>query len=121
MMMTRVLGPVGRAQVPPMLGAAMAQRQVHCEARLSKLGHVLPAVSPPKGSYVLAQWADAKTLHLAGHLPKSPQGELICGKVGKDVTVEQARKAAESAALSLLATLKATLGDLDKVQQIVKV
>jgi len=94
---------------------------VHCEARLKALGHELPAVSAPKGSYVLAQWADAKTLHLAGHLPKTLAGDLITGKVGKEVSVEKARLAAEAAGLSLLATIKCTVGDLDNVDQVVKV
>ena len=99
----------------------LAVRRVHAEAKIAQLGMNLPAVSPPKGSYVLAQWADQKTLYLAGHLPKTPAGDLVTGKVGKDVTVEQAKLAAESAGLSLLATLKATLGDLDKVEQVIKV
>src|SRR4051794_31124626 len=81
-------------------------RQIHAEARLASLGKKLPEPGAPKGSYVTCQWADESTLHLAGHLPSNEKGELIKGKVGKDITVEQAKAAAESACLSLLATLK---------------
>ena len=94
---------------------------IHAEARLTALGKKLPEPGVPKGSYVLCQWADYSTLHLAGHLPTNEKGELVKGKVGKDVTVEQANRAAESACLSLLATLKKELGDLDAVKQVVKV
>lgn len=100
---------------------AAQTRSIHAEARLAALGKKLPEPGAPKGSYVTAQWADDNTLHLAGHLPTNEKGELIKGKVGKDVTVEQANKAAESACLSLLATLKKELGDLDQVKQVVKV
>ena len=89
------------------------------ESRLAALGHALPDVSPPKGSYILCQWADDRTLHLAGHLPKKGDG-LVTGKVGRDVTVEDANKAAELAALSLLATIKSEIGSLSRVDQIVK-
>jgi enamine deaminase RidA (YjgF/YER057c/UK114 family) len=43
------------------------------------------------------------------------------GKVGRDLTVEQGRQAARATALSILATLEAELGDLDKIQRILKV
>jgi len=94
---------------------------VHVEAKLTALGKKLPPPSAPKGSYISCQWADDSTLHLAGHLPMKENGDLVKGKVGKDVTVEQANAAAELACLSLLATLKKELGDLDQVKQIVKV
>jgi enamine deaminase RidA (YjgF/YER057c/UK114 family) len=96
-------------------------RLIHAEARLAALGKKLPEPGTPKGSYVTCQWADDSTLHLAGHLPTNEKGDLIKGKVGKDVTVDQAKAAAESACLSLLATLKKELGDLDQVKQVVKV
>src|SRR5437868_3628966 len=92
----------------------LARRFVHVEARLAQLGKKLPEPGAPKGSYITCQWADDSTLHLAGHLPTNEKGELIKGKVGKDVSVEQAKEAAESACLSLLSTLKKELGDLDR-------
>ena len=97
-------------------------RSVATEAKLAELGYVLPAVNPPKGSYVLCtRSADGKTLYTAGHLPQPADGDLVTGKIGADLTVEQGTQAAEYAGLSLLATLKHELGDLDKVKRIVKV
>lgn len=60
-------------------------------------------------------------LFLAGHLPQpAGGGALVTGKVGKDLTVEQGYEAAKLVALNLIATLKRELGDLDKVERIVK-
>ena len=56
----------------------------------------------------------------AGHLPLPPNGELITGKVGADLTVEEGAEAAKHVALNLLATLKHELGDLDRVVKVVK-
>ena len=48
-------------------------------------------------------------------------GDLVTGKIGDDLTVEQGTQAAEYAGLRLLATLKHELGDLDKIKRVVKV
>ena len=97
-------------------------RSVHTEAKLDELGYTLPAVNPPKGSYVLCtRSSDRKTIYTAGHLPQPAEGELVTGKIGVDLTVEEGTQAAEYAGLSLLATLKHELGDLDKIKRIVKV
>ena len=57
----------------------------------------------------------------AGHLPRTPSGDLIfSGKVGSDVTVEQAYDAARLAAINCLASIKEAIGDLDAVKQILK-
>ena len=96
-------------------------RYLHVESRLASLGKTLPPPGAPKGSYVTCQWSDDSLLYLAGHLPMNDKGELIKGKVGKDLTTEEANKAAELVCLNLLATLRKELGDLDKVTQIVKV
>ena len=59
-------------------------------------------------------------LFLSGHLPATVDGDLIMGKVGKDLTAEEGQKAAERVGLSILATLDNELGDLNKVKRIVK-
>lgn len=75
----------------------------------------------------------------AGHLPFPPNGgELICGKVGKEISPEQGYKAAQYVALNLIATIKGDIdsqicllanfnctvieqvGDLDKVKQVIR-
>jgi enamine deaminase RidA (YjgF/YER057c/UK114 family) len=95
-------------------------RSVHVEARLAELGYKLPAVSAPKGSYVLCV-RSGNLVFTAGHLPVAGDGTLVTGKVGKELSVAEGNKAAEYCALSLLATLKNELGDLDRVVRIVKV
>eukprot|EP00938_MAST-03A_sp_MAST-3A-sp1_P007363 g7363.t1 len=89
------------------------------ESRLSDLGLTLPAVGTPKGSYVQCT-KSGNLLFLSGHLPATVDGDLITGKVGKDLTAEEGQKAAERVGLSILATLDNELGDLNKVKRIVK-
>jgi enamine deaminase RidA (YjgF/YER057c/UK114 family) len=60
-------------------------------------------------------------LFLAGHGPADFSGKYMTGKVGKDVTIEQAYEAAKLTAVGLISTLKAELGDLNKVKRVVKV
>ena len=113
------LSGVRRGNLP---GLPAASAGVHTEAKIAELGYTLPEVNPPKGSYVLCtRSSDGKTIYTAGHLPQPAEGDLVVGKIGDDLTREDGQQAAEYAALSLLATLKAELGDLDKIKRIVKV
>jgi enamine deaminase RidA (YjgF/YER057c/UK114 family) len=92
---------------------------VSAEARLQELGVVLPSPFPPVGNYVsCVQSGDL--LHVGGHGPIGADGAVI-GKVGTDLTLEQGRDAARLTAVSILATMRAELGTLDRVEQIVKV
>ncbi len=90
------------------------------EARLRELGLSLPPPARPAGNYVEAAPA-GNLLFLAGHGPRHADGSLFTGRVGEDLTVEQGYEAARAAALGLLSTMKAELGDLDRVIRIVKV
>ena len=56
----------------------------------------------------------------AGHLPIKLDGTLMTGKVGDTISVEEATIASEWVALNLLSTLKAELGDLDRIKKVVK-
>eukprot|EP00658_Telonema_sp_P-2_P076509 TRINITY_DN670_c0_g1_i1.p1 TRINITY_DN670_c0_g1~~TRINITY_DN670_c0_g1_i1.p1 ORF type:complete len:322 (+),score=85.61 TRINITY_DN670_c0_g1_i1:116-967(+) len=87
--------------------------------RLKELGLVLPEPSAARACYVPVT-RSGNLLFLAGHLPTPPGGELITGKVGKDLGTEEAAKAASYVALSLLATVQAELGDLDQLKKVVK-
>ena len=89
------------------------------EARIAALGIVLPEPFPPVGSYLSCQQS-GDLLFLGGHGPIDGEG-MIIGKVGTDLTLEQGREAARRTALSILATMRAELGSLDRVEQIVKV
>jgi enamine deaminase RidA (YjgF/YER057c/UK114 family) len=89
------------------------------EDRLVELGIVLPEPFPPAGNYVsCVQSGDL--LYVGGHGPIAGT-RAVMGKVGADLTLEQGREAARMTALSLLATMQAELGTLDRVEQIVKV
>jgi len=87
--------------------------------RLQALGIVLPPVFAPAGSY-LGCVIDEGLVYVSGHGPIAG-GDMIRGKVGGDLTLQQGHHAARMTALSILATLQAELGDLDRIQRIVKV
>jgi enamine deaminase RidA (YjgF/YER057c/UK114 family) len=87
--------------------------------RLIELGISLPPVFPPAGNYIGCVVV-GDMVHVGGHGPTN--GDVVIrGKVGADVSLDQAREAARMTALSILATLHAELGDLDRIERIVKV
>lgn len=91
------------------------------DARLRSLGIALPALSRPRGQYVRAR-RHGTTLYLAGHGPApDAAGQRITGKVGTELTLEQGYEAARRAGLALLATLAAELGDLGRVEAVLRV
>ena len=85
------------------------------EARIRELKLDLKAPSQPVANYVNAV-RTGNLLFLAG---KGPRG--VKGKVGRDFTIEQAYQHARAVAIDLLAVMRAELGSLDKVCQVVKV
>jgi enamine deaminase RidA (YjgF/YER057c/UK114 family) len=87
--------------------------------RIAALGIELPPVFAPVGNYLGCKRV-GNLLYVGGHGPVTPQG-IIRGKVGASLTIEQAREAARATALSVLATVRAALGSLDRVRQVVKV
>lgn len=90
------------------------------EKRLQELGIELPSVPSPAGNYVHAVQA-GNLVFLAGKGPAPVDGKTPTGKVGKDVTTEEAYQHARSIGLTQIAVLKEHLGDLDRVKRIVKV
>jgi enamine deaminase RidA (YjgF/YER057c/UK114 family) len=85
------------------------------EQKLAELGLKLPAVPTPVANYVPFK-RDGHVIYLAGQGPRKADGGLITGKVGKDVTVEEAYEHAKIIGLQLLAAAKLAAGDLDKVE-----
>lgn len=90
------------------------------EARIEALGLVLPApFSPPPGQTYPFSWVrvQGNRVFVSGHLPEAPDGTLAepLGKVGADVSVEQATEAARLVALAMISSLKHALGDLDRL------
>lgn len=90
------------------------------EARLKERGIVLPAPPPPAGNYVGAVIA-GNLAFVAGHGPRRADGGYVTGKVGAEVSVEEAVEAARLVGLNLLSSLQAVVGTLDRVERFVKV
>lgn len=89
------------------------------EERLRAAGLELPRPSKPIAIYVPAV-VSGSLLFVSGHGPLTPDRKLICGVLGKDMDVAAGAKAAQVTALNMLATVKATLGTLDRVKRLVK-
>lgn len=90
------------------------------EARLKKLGIVLPAPPKPVAVYIPAVRV-GNMVYASGHGPNREDGTSIQGKVGKDLTLEQGYDAARLVGINLLSSVRNTLGSLDKVVRLVKV
>jgi len=89
------------------------------EKKLKELGISLPAPPKPVANYVPAVRA-GNLLFVSGHGPYNDGKTIISGKLGKELTVEEGYKTARNVALNCLASVKATLGDLNKVKRVVK-
>jgi enamine deaminase RidA (YjgF/YER057c/UK114 family) len=90
------------------------------EDRLRELGYELPTDLSPAGSYVPATRAGT-LLFTAGQLPLKDGQLLYTGKVGADVSVEEAKEAARLCVLNALAAVKAEVGTLENARSIAKV
>lgn len=84
------------------------------DERLEELGLVLPAPMEPPGNFELVT-VDAGVAYVAGHAPIDGAEVLVRGVVGADLTLEDGYRAARLTGLSILASLKRALGDLDRV------
>lgn len=90
------------------------------EARLKQLGLALPNVPSPVANYVPFRLA-GHLLFLSGQGPRDDHGNALTGKVGAEVTVEEAYRRARIIGLQLLSTARHALGSLDRVEAVVKV
>lgn len=88
------------------------------EARLQELGIVLPEAAAPVASYVpvVVQGGFA---HVSGQLP-FVDGQLVTGRLGENVSLEEGTAAARACGLMILAQIKAALVPLDRVERVVK-
>ena len=90
------------------------------ENKIKELKINLPEAKPPVGSYVATKIA-GNLLYISGQISISENGELIKGKVGKDLSVNDGYKAAERCGLSIISQAKvACHGDLSKIKSCVK-
>jgi enamine deaminase RidA (YjgF/YER057c/UK114 family) len=90
------------------------------EDRLAELGLTLPGVAAPVAAYVPAV-RSGDLVWTSGQLPLVDGTLVATGKVGGEVEPEAAADLARVCALNALAAIKAEIGDLDAVQQVVKV
>ncbi|MEU5823923.1 RidA family protein [Streptomyces sp. NPDC047803] len=90
------------------------------EARLAELGLPLPAVVPPLASYQPAVQSGVY-VYTSGQLPMVEGKLAVTGKVGAEVTADEARELAKTCALNALAAVKSVAGDLDRIARVVKV
>lgn len=88
------------------------------EARLAELGITLPEPASPLAAYVPVV-VHGGLAHVSGQLPVI-DGQLVTGRLGVDISVEDAAAAARACGLMILAQLKARIGSLDNVAQVVK-
>ena len=90
------------------------------EKKLADLGIVLPTPAAPVANYV-GFVRTGNLLIVSGQLCLDAEGNLVAkGKLGDEVSIEDGQKAARVCAVNLLAQIKAALGDLDKVQRVVR-
>ena len=89
--------------------------------KLKQLNIELPKAPDPVGAYVAFKKID-NLLFISGQLPIGPDGKILKGKIGKDLTLEDGQKASKLCVLNILAqTKKAMNGDLNKIKNCVKI
>jgi enamine deaminase RidA (YjgF/YER057c/UK114 family) len=86
--------------------------------RIESLNITLPPLAAPVAAFV-PYVQTGNLLYLSGHIAKTG-GKPWSGKLGRELTTEQGKSAARSVAIDLVGTLHGALGDLEKVQRIVK-
>ena len=90
------------------------------ENKIKELKINLPEAKPPVGSYVATKIV-GNLLYISGQISISENGELIKGKVGKDLSVDDGYKAAQRCGLSIISQAKVACdGDLSKIKSCIK-
>lgn len=90
------------------------------DQRLEALGLVLPPPPKPLGVYKPFLIVD-RFVYVSGHGGVLPDGSLIIGRVGDTLSIDEGKAAAQQVGLTILATLKANLGSLDRIGRVIKV
>ena len=89
------------------------------DKRLQELHLTLPPVGKPLAVYKPVVQV-GNILYVSGHVPVLADSNTIKGKVGAELTLEQGQQAARQVGLTILATLKNSLGSLNKIKRLVK-
>lgn len=90
------------------------------EARLAELGRTLPAVAAPVAAYVPAV-VSGNHVYTSGQLPFIDGKLTALGKVGAEISAEEAHELAAVSAVNALAAVRSVIGDLDRITRIIKV
>ena len=90
------------------------------DKRFEKLGFTLPPAPTPKGVYK-PFLVVGNLVYVSGHGTVKTDGTLIIGRVGKDLTMEEGKLAAQQVGLAILATLKQNLGSFNRIKRVIKV
>ncbi|RED17417.1 RidA family protein [Parasphingopyxis lamellibrachiae] len=89
------------------------------ETKLAEIGLSLPEPAAPVAAYVPAVEQNG-FLHISGQLPFDENGDLMVGRLGEDRDIAFGEQAARACGVMLVAQMKAALGDLDRVERVVK-
>ena len=90
------------------------------EQRLADVGRTVPEVVPPVAAYIPAV-RSGSYVYTSGQLPMVAGALAATGKVGAQVTADDAKELAATCAINAIAAVKSVIGDLDKVVRVVKV
>ena len=90
------------------------------EQRRAEIGRTVPDVVPPVAAYIPAV-RSGSYIYTSGQLPMVAGALTGTGKVGAEVTAEDAKELAATCAINAIAAVKSVIGDLDKVLRVVKV
>ena len=90
------------------------------EKRLEELGITLPLAATPVANYVTTVQT-GNLVFTSGHGPGNGEGKIYKSQLGTDAEIKDGYQSARQVAINLIGTLKQALGDLDRIQRIVKV
>ncbi len=93
---------------------------INADEQFAKLGLLLPPAPTPLGVYKPCL-VDGKYLYLSGHGPLQNDKTLIIGRIGQQLDIEQGKLAARQVGLTMLATIMANIGGLNKIKRVIKI
>jgi enamine deaminase RidA (YjgF/YER057c/UK114 family) len=115
----RTIGSKTRSVAPVASNFLDVEKPMSADAKLAELKLELPPAPKPQGVYkpivIVGNMA-----YVSGHGPLKPDGTLLTGRVGSQVDQQAGYAAARQTGLAILATLRANLGSLDRVQRVIK-
>lgn len=89
------------------------------EKNLASLGVILPQAPRPLGNFA-PYLVDGEFLYISGQISIAPDGRVIQGKLGQDIEIEQGIEAARCCGIGILARAKAAIGDLVRIERLIK-